>query len=369
MSSPHDIVITAMGMTSSIGLSVVGCCAAERAGVSRLREHALDLVRGEPILCCSLDGVASGFQGTALLGRLASRALSDLASNASTAKLLKDSLSTTELRIALPPPAPTPDEARDESAASEDRLPFNRRAEAVVEATFGRTGIMPPPARHFYRQEHVAPIHAIRDTMTSLSNEQATAALIAGVFSGLEEDWLVAHNQEGRLKSASTPTGLVPGEAAAFLILEQQSNALTRGARGLARVAGIGTGTEKNPRSSEEPSTAEGLVQAISGALAASGFRANEVGLVIGDLNGETYRSQEWGLALARLSPRLGGDHVQHSFPSLSFGETSSASALVGICTAIRGFLRGYARAQRALVWSSSDGEERAALCLEDLTR
>jgi 3-oxoacyl-[acyl-carrier-protein] synthase-1 len=88
--------------------------------------------------------------------------------------------------------------------------------------------------------------------------------IVAGVDSYLTEATLSAYGQDDRLLTRSNSNGFIPGEAAAAIMLgragEHPNAALT--------LHGLGFAREPAPFGSGRPLRADGLVEAISGALA-----------------------------------------------------------------------------------------------------
>jgi hypothetical protein len=81
---------------------------------------------------------------------------------------------------------------------------------------------------------------------------------------------------------------------------------------------------------------------------------------MIGSLNGDSWRAQEWGTALTRL-PRAVAD-LPLRLPAASLGEIGTAFPLVAAALALQGQLRGYAGF--TLVWSGGDDGARAAFAV-----
>ena len=109
---------------------------------------------------------------------------------------------------------------------------------------------------------------------------------------------------------------------------------------------------------SDQPVTGEALATAVSETLAQLQIERFD-GVAIGDLNGESWRSQDWGSALVRLGPLL-TDRVEWLFPSDSLGETGAASAAIAICLGATALARGYAT---DAVLISASAESGAAAC------
>ncbi|HYO55768.1 hypothetical protein [Archangium sp.] len=182
--------------------------------------------------------------------------------------------------------------------------------------------------------------------------------VIVGAESYLDRETLGWLDETYRLKSERNVDGFVPGECAVLLLVELEQHARRRGATSRARLTGLGRAMEKQTLWSNRYSTSEGLGQAFGQALGQSSTEA--IHWTICDLNGESYRSQEWGTTRFRLAERFDpGLKLWH--PSDCIGDIGAASGGLHIVMACRAFERHYAPDDRALIWCSSDGGTRAA--------
>lgn len=160
------------------------------------------------------------------------------------------------------------------------------------------------------------------------------------------------------LKTPSNPVGILPGEAAAFVVLEPLSAATRRGARIEALLEAPTLRTEPFHRRSGSPPLGRALARCILDTLELLEDRGAHTGLVIGALNGDAYRAQDWGHALVQLRSLHG---LPEWYPAASFGELGAASGPVGLCMAIRGFARGYCKTDNVLVWTLGDDGSRGS--------
>jgi 3-oxoacyl-[acyl-carrier-protein] synthase-1 len=110
------------------------------------------------------------------------------------------------------------------------------------------------------------------------------------------------------------------------------------------------------------------LAQAIEDVLTNLSHRINKLSFIIGDLNGDTHRSSEWGYALVRLQDRFRLGNLPLWLPSVSFGETGAAAGAIAVCIATKAFERRYAPGNIALVWLLSENGSRGAFCLNALS-
>jgi 3-oxoacyl-[acyl-carrier-protein] synthase-1 len=161
----------------------------------------------------------------------------------------------------------------------------------------------------------------------------------------------------GRLKAGQRRDGYLPGEAAAFLVIEEADRARRRGVRSIARV--LATATAKEPTAgTDRPCQGEGLSAAIREVLERTGTVRSP--LVVCDLNGERYRTLEWGIVHSRLAHLTGG-FADTWHPADCIGDSGAASGAVDAAWAITALGKGYGPSAQALLWGASDGELRGA--------
>jgi 3-oxoacyl-[acyl-carrier-protein] synthase-1 len=131
----------------------------------------------------------------------------------------------------------------------------------------------------------------------------------------------------------------------------------------LALVRGACTAQEERLRESETGSFGVGMTQAVRGAVAGLDLARESVDTVYTDINGERYRSEEWGFVALRAAK------VWKSFgykaPSDCWGDMGAAFGALGGVLAVQAFARGYARGPRALVMAGSDSGLRGAMLLQ----
>jgi 3-oxoacyl-[acyl-carrier-protein] synthase-1 len=189
-------------------------------------------------------------------------------------------------------------------------------------------------------------------------------ALVGAVDSQIRSEVLQRLESKEILRSGANPQGVIPGEAAAFLVLEGANGAARRGARPQAWLMSVASSKEPTV-GTDEPNRAAGLTDVLSTARREGGFEKPP--LAICDLNGDRYRAMEWGMSSIRALGNLHGDmDVWH--PADCIGDTGAASGLLNVGWGVTALLKDYARAQRILVWGASDGRSRAAAVLAPYT-
>jgi 3-oxoacyl-[acyl-carrier-protein] synthase-1 len=342
----RSLAVTAASAITAAGADVDQTCSSIRAGVTRLREHAYyestphdpEWEEGDPLVVAAVDGVDPLLDGPARLVALLKPALADLFRRAG---LKRRDLAEHALLVALPAP--------DDAVASWGL------GDAFVEGLCRELGLSFAATRSS-RAGHAGVFELLREAGALLAAGGARSCIVAGVDSYLSEDRMQRLDGAWRLKSARNVDGFCPGEAAAALLVEAEKPARARGAPIQAVVSALGLAAEPETVSSDRQSTGRGLTEALRGAMHPDRGPA----WVLCDLNGESYRAFEWGVALARLGERLSGVR-KLVYPALSLGDVGAATGAVLVAAAAAGFRRGYAPAGEAVLWTASDGPLRAA--------
>ena len=157
--------------------------------------------------------------------------------------------------------------------------------------------------------------------------------------------------EKGRLKTETRAHGFIPGESAAFLVVERRSVATSRGAPALAEIGTVSYGREPASVLSEEPLRGIGLAEAIAPVFRAA--RGEAAGILC-DLNGEYYRMKEWGLAMGRAFEGASSlPPLWH--PAECIGDVGAASAIAYVAIATIAFGRAYFAGPQLLIWAGSD--------------
>ncbi len=213
------------------------------------------------------------------------------------------------------------------------------------------------------RTGRAAGLAALHRATRHLADGRVEVALVGGVDSLLRRASVARQLERGVLHHDKNPSGVIPGEGAAFVVLQAAGLA-----RPLARLSASAL-AEEPTAGTDSPNQGEGLTLALR--KARSRGRALEAWpRIVCDLNGDRYRALEWSLASVRAlgdlreSPASGPEWL----PAEWMGDAGAAAGIVGVIWAVSAMRKGYARADRVLVWGASDGPLRAAaiLSLED---
>ncbi|WPB76672.1 hypothetical protein KYC5002_47750 [Archangium violaceum] len=315
---------------------------------------------------------ATGFQGHARLLSLGWAALEDLLHQEPELRGLPHGrtglilcLPDLESRRSRPPPPTTP--PQNPEVSHPHRIPPSSPEGRELCAQLTRLGKLSIPEANWsdIRWGHAGPALAIHKALQSLRTRDWNRCLIGGFDSLVDPNALEWLHDVRRLRVPDKPDGIIPGEAASFILLERFDAARERGANTHAVVTEAAATHESHHYMARQTSTALALAEAISRVLSTSHDPAPDQVWLIGDHNGETYRAHEWGCMLVRLAAQFPSLRVNDTwFPASSFGDTGAASMTLGICMAVRAFRRGYHRAPTALITASSDAGLRGALCI-----
>jgi 3-oxoacyl-[acyl-carrier-protein] synthase I len=348
----HAAAITALGANTSLG-GAVTACAASRARLARpapLQRVALDPDEGSAPVVGHPVPTVMGFHGDARLLSLALPALREFVTSSH-----PEAGTRAALCVAVPDV-----EARARAAGAEvpPRLRF---ADRLVEAS-GLT--VAPDLRIVFPFGQAGFGLAMEAAAEILAQGRADVCVVGGVDTLCDDLALAALAEEDRLKTGDNPVGLQPGEAAAFLLLEPLDAARRRKAPVLGVVAGFALAHD--PRDGQDPPIGEGLAEALRQLAAVTGpFPVGETWFLL-DRNGEAVRANDWGYCQQRLMASMHGLLPAAEWDlAITFGDTGAASGALAAQAAVRGFARGYAPGRCAVVLSSSDGGQRAAVRIE----
>jgi 3-oxoacyl-[acyl-carrier-protein] synthase-1 len=343
---PADtVVVTGLGMCTSLGGTVTACAAA-RAGMSAGTELPDLLVRDVDGAEAPATGhpvpTVAGFQGSARLLCLAWPALEELLESTN---LRAHAFDRTGLLLGLADPA-----SRPAANGSAGRSVGPGLLSRLIERT--RIDIAESHSGHL-DEGRTSVIRAVADAGAKLRTGEWHRALIGGVDSLLDGPAVAWLTERGVLKTRIKPDGAQPGEAAAFFLLERLDMARRRGAEPLAVMGAACLATETVAAEPRPPSSGAALAEAASRVLGADGRKP----WLVSDHNGEYRRGSELGSALARLAQRAPALAASRRWlPAESFGDTGAAAVAIAACLAARAFTRGYAAGAAAILVASEDG-------------
>ncbi len=346
-----DVYVVATGARTPVGLCSETTAAATRAGLCRIREHPRFVGAGGELLRCARDGVL----GVDVPGvqRLVEMALSSLREVAADIPQAVAESQPVPLFLGLPSPRPGFDDRTAELVV---------QGIEAVELPHGARVIVEP-----LRGDHTAAFRALDIGIASIAQGTTSLCIVGGVDSYLDIETLDWLDSQSRLAREGVRGGFIPGEGAGMLLLAERTACLHYGLARLARVRGVATVAEPRSLGSPEGVLGEGLTSALRRALGHLSVPEERIDDVYCDINGERYRSDEWGFTVLRLQRRLRGG-ARYRSGVASSGDVGAASGAVNCVLATQAWKRRYARGPRTVVWGSSYEGERGAAVLEQVT-
>jgi 3-oxoacyl-[acyl-carrier-protein] synthase-1 len=331
------VYIQAAGMACPVGLRWASACAAMRAGISRrqVSQYRDDQLR-EIVASHLNQHLPVETRASDRREFLLTCALRDLAESAGT-ELLQRAM----LFVALPPARPGLMDGAERLAEQLSRvLSVRIRSERIHVVAEGSCGSL--QALELARQR-------VRE---------GEPAVVAAADCLLDARELLELSKERRLLVEGQPDGVIPGEAAAAVLLGGSQP------RALARLIGLGFGQEEAKLDNDVPLRSEGLVGAARVALSEAGLTLQDVHFRVSDAAGESFHFKEQALVVSRLLRARKADFPLW-LPAESLGYTRVAAGLCGVAWALAAWARGYAPGGRAICFAGCTSGRRAAAVLE----
>lgn len=343
--SVHVVVLA--GRTP-VGLIPETSAAQIRAGLSRVSEHPCLLDPcGEPLSAAWDLGLDPEQLGWQRLLMLAEATLEQLGERIAATRLLE--VGRPSLLLALPEHRPgwTTQHARSTFAALTARELPRLPGVQIEDVARG----------------HAGGLYGIAIASDRIRSGAADWCIVGGVDSYLDAETLRWLGENRQLKSAATRSSFYPGEAASFVVLAAGELVRQLGLRSLAMVAGAGIAEEPARIKSDAISLGRGLAAAVASACEPIARTDRRVDEVYCDINGERYRSEEWGFALLETQELL-LDGTDYHMPASYWGDVGAASGALFVTLAARAWARDYARGPSALAWAGSENGLRAAVAV-----
>lgn len=210
-----------------------------------------------------------------------------------------------------------------------------------------------------------AALIALELALEALERDPARPVIVGGVDSFLDLRLLASLDADGRILRDGVMDGFIPGEGAAFLVLQAvtAAPAADQGTGGpTITVEAAASASDPGHRGGSEPARGEGLAQAVELLRNRLGRPTGPVATTFAGLNGESFDAKAWGVARVRhadlFAPRTALEH-----PADCFGDAGAAMGAILLSLAARA-LAAADRQGPALVWAASDGESRACALL-----
>ncbi|WIG93586.1 hypothetical protein [Myxococcus sp. SDU36] len=343
-----EAVIVAAGARAPVGTTAESVAAAVRAGISRVRRVQVPELGRRADSFIARDGLldAREWSGAARMAALGAAALEEVLARLASALPMED--------VDVPVLVGLPEERPGWKAADASRV-------VAALSALGRERLRLQVEPRL--TGHASAIEGLREAVTRVS--RAPLVIVGGVDSYHDVRtlaWLRGRNQ---WLEEGARTGFAPGEAAAFVAVMAAPDARRWRLAPHATVRAAATARETKRIHTDDLNLGEGLTAAVSEVLAPlEGARA-AVACVHSDLNGERYRSEEWGFVALRLGAAFHDASAIHT-PVSSCGEVGAATGALNLVLCAQSWRRRYASGPRALLWGSSEAGLRAAALLEE---
>jgi len=348
----ENIVITGIGMVTPVGHNSIMAPAAVWAGISRFSEvQGFMTITGARSVGSFVRGITDERSGSDRLLSMAIPALQEALFMAE--EFYEDlDMSRGKLFLSLRPT----ERPSYEDFDKDDMLTLLELSQADNLQSLEMIG-----------EGHSGGIIALSNSMSLLREERAKFCIVGGLDSLVEYPTLVWLEEAGRLKTDDRPYGFIPGEAAAFVVLELESRAKQRGVPMLCRMLDAAYSNEEASILSDKPLFGRGLSDSINRVLDNQGMGTDRIDGIICDLNGEHYRMKEWGLAQSQL---FDGTYPIPELwhPAENIGDVGAASAVVFSAIAAIAINRSYFKGSNLLIWTSSDSGGRGSLLLTSVS-
>lgn len=342
------VYIVANGARTPLGLQAAPSAAAVRAAISGMREHPFMVDHlGNPLLGAFDNHIDSKLTGPDRLLALAESVLHEACMP------LRDApRSYRRLPVFLGLPEIRPGFS-------------NRDAERIK---LGLTQIETLPIQcstvSVIAQGHAAGLAALKVAVEQIQQDMCEVCLVGGVDSYFQQDTVKWLDENRQLAGEDARSAFVPGEGAGFCLLMAEPAWRRLGLCPLARVLTVTVGKEIKLIKTLDICLGQGLTMTVQLAINKLPSPKNTINEVICDINGERYRSEEWGFVCLRLSQYF-DDPTAYQAPADCWGDMGAASGPLFAMLACQAALRGYAKGPRTMLWVSSEGGLRAAAVLD----
>lgn len=339
-----NAVVVGVGMRTPVGLYADATAAAVRSGISRLGVHPTWVDKtGEPMKV-ALDG---RLDPTAPLPERW-KALAGSAMAESLGAVRPDAKVGLFVALAEPGVGWEPDVARQALSGLVREAPV----------PFSDVRVFP--------KGNAAGYAALETALALLRQGVLEVAVLLGADSYIDAVRLEGLDKERQLQNVENRIGFIPGEGAAACVLCSSPVARSLGLRPLVGILGVGTATESALIKTDDVCVGKGLAEAIRAATAGMKLPEQKIGRTLCDINGESYRSEEFMYVPLRIQAPF-VDANRYEAPADCVGDIGAASCPFHIGLVAAWARRGVRQASYAMTWASSEGGLRGAAALQVL--
>ncbi len=333
------LAILNVGMVSGVGLTAPTSGAAIRCAIDNFEETRFIDSGGEWILGCQVP-LEQPWRGRLKLLKMLALAVRECVANVPQLNLKQVPLLLCVAEAERPGRLANLDNSLLTDLQTEIGLSFHEKSQVIAE---GRVG----------------GVAALRQARQLVEAEKLPQVLIVGVDSLLVAASLRAYEEQEKLLTSQNSDGFIPGEAAAAILVGK----LLLRAEPQLLCLGLGSAMESAFEGSKLPLRADGLVEAIRGALGEAGYDMGDLDFRITDASGGQYNFKEAALALTRLL-RKRKEKFDIWHPADCIGEVGAAIVPVILVVAWFACRKGYVDGPRILCHVGNDEGKRGALVL-----
>ena len=203
--------------------------------------------------------------------------------------------------------------------------------------------------------------HVLEDALSALALREVDAILLCGVHTDYDPERIARLVAEARLFSPENPNAIIPGEAAAALLIGRPDLGHRIRMTPRLEVFSIGTSNgDLTPFSSTSVFEDFALTNALE---AATNGLADElkIGFALTDLGCEQYRVREFYASLTRVADQF-MEPMSIDAPAQRIGALGAAAMPLSLAVASEMAMRGYAPAPLGVVVGGSELGARAAM-------
>jgi len=342
----QSIHIVAVGARTPLGFNADSSFAAVRSGISELREHSFIVEKVEPVRMAQDFELDPGLMGPERLISLATTALEEVFHK------LEPTLGyNRKMPIFLGLPEERPGWTEEHKQTVKDGL-LSKSMPFDIEPF------------ELFPYGHASGLIALDVACKRIQAGQIELCIVAGVDSYLDLKTLQWLDENKQLATSYHRGGFFPGEGAGAIAVASNSFVQRFRMESLAVIRGIGIATETKRIKTDTVCFGEGLTESVKKAVMPLRLPQEAIEGIICDINGERYRSEEWGFVLLRLQEAM-VDPTDYDLPASCWGDMGAASGPLFMALAVTACQKKCAKGKRYLIWNSSEGGQRAAAILE----
>jgi len=343
----QDIHIVAVGARTPLGFNADSSIAAVRSGISEVSEHPFIVdQKVEPVRMAFDFELDPGLMGPERLIALAATALEEICH-----KLKPVWTNYRKIPLFLGLPEERPGWTGEHKQAVRDGL---------------RSQPMPVDFEPFelFPYGHASGLIALDAACKQIRTGRAEVCVVAGVDSYLDLQTLEWLDENKQLATSYHRGAFFPGEGAGAIAVASDAFVQRFRMESLTVIRGISIATETKKIKTDTVCLGEGLTESVKKAVMPLRLPQEAVEGIICDINGERYRSEEWGFVLLRMQNAM-VDPTDYDLPASCWGDMGAASGPLFVALAVTAGKQKWAKGKRYLIWNSSEGGQRAAAVLE----